>query len=215
MTTTPATATFAKTTQGIEDHLLNTVGVAPGAGQPQRPDAVGGPCRARTVVAPLGRDPSGRPHQQGAAGVLPVDGVPDGSHAGQRHRRARPARWRRCGLGAACPAAGGCGRPGGRCRSRQRRPGPARSVLPRLDGHARAAVVRLRHPLRVRHVRAGDRPRLPGGIPRPVAGRRHPVGVSARRRELPRALWRLGRTRGRQAPSGAMRPRWPRRPTTW
>jgi len=34
MTTTPATATFAKTTQGIEDHLLNTVGVAPALASP-------------------------------------------------------------------------------------------------------------------------------------------------------------------------------------
>ncbi len=34
MTTTPAAATFANTTQGIEDHLLNTVGVAPALASP-------------------------------------------------------------------------------------------------------------------------------------------------------------------------------------
>ena len=41
--------------------------------------------------------------------------------------------------------------------ARQRRPGPAGRVLPGFDGHARPAVLRLRHPLRVRHVRAGHR----------------------------------------------------------
>ena len=39
---------------------------------------------------------------------------------------------------------------------RQRRPRPARRLLPRLAGHARTAGDRLRHPLRVRHLRAGD-----------------------------------------------------------
>ena len=34
MTTTPAAASFANTTQGIEDHLLNTVGVAPALASP-------------------------------------------------------------------------------------------------------------------------------------------------------------------------------------
>ena len=46
-------------------------------------------------------------------------------------------------------------RAGARRRPRQRRPRPARRVLPRLDGDARAARLRLRHPLRVRHLRAG------------------------------------------------------------
>ena len=37
-------------------------------------------------------------------------------------------------------------------RARQRRPRPARRLLPRLDGHARHPRLRLRHPLRVRHL---------------------------------------------------------------
>jgi starch phosphorylase len=44
-------------------------------------------------------------------------------------------------------------------RARQRRPRPAGGLLPRFDGHARHSGLRLRHPLRIRHVPAADRRR--------------------------------------------------------
>ena len=97
-----------------------------------------------------------RPRRQGAPGVLPVDGVPDRPHAGQRAGRARPAAARppqRCAQHAAALEDVADAR--ARRRAGQRRPGPAGGLLPRLDGHAGPAVLRLRHPLRVRHVRAG------------------------------------------------------------
>ncbi len=52
---------------------------------------------------------------------------------------------------------------GGRAGPRQRRPRTARGLLPRLDGDAGDPVARLRHPLRVRHLRPGDPRRLAGG----------------------------------------------------
>ena len=64
---------------------------------------------------------------------------------------------------------------------RQRRPRPPRRLLPRLDGDARPARLRLRHPLRVRHLRAGDPRRLPGRARRRVAPLRQPVGDRAAR----------------------------------
>jgi hypothetical protein len=50
-----------------------------------------------------------------------------------------------------------------RSRARQRRPRPARGLLHGLAGHAADPGDRLRHPLRVRHLRPGDRRRLAGG----------------------------------------------------
>ena len=44
---------------------------------------------------------------------------------------------------------------GGGARARQRRPRPARRLLPRFAGDARDPGDRLRHPLRVRHLRPG------------------------------------------------------------
>ena len=67
-------------------------------------------------------------------------------------------------------------RAGARRGPRQRRPRPPRRVLPRLDGHARLPGHGLRHPLRVRHLRAGDRRRLPGRARRRVAQLRQPLG---------------------------------------
>ena len=68
----------------------------------------------------------------------------------------------------------------GRARARrgpgQRRPGAPRRVLPRLDGDAGPARLRLRHPLRVRHLRAGIRNGAPGRARRRVAALRQPVG---------------------------------------
>ena len=54
------------------------------------------------------------------------------------------------------PARGGVGR-----RPRQRRPRPAGRLLPRLAGHARLPVLRLRPPLRLRHLPPAHRRTAP------------------------------------------------------
>jgi hypothetical protein len=71
-----------------------------------RHDACRGPGGARAVVPALGGAGRRRPRRQGAPRVLPVDGIPDRPHAGQRAgragpdraggrgRRATPARWK-------------------------------------------------------------------------------------------------------------------------
>ena len=75
----------------------------------------------------------------------------------------------------------------------------AGGLLPRLDGDAGPAVVRLRHPLRIRHVRAEHPAGLPGRVPDPVARRRHALGVSAPSIAYPVRNRRLGRAApGRQ-----------------
>ena len=60
--------------------------------------------------------------------------------------------------------------------------------------------------------------RLPGRVPRPVAGRRHAVGVPARRRAATRCASAAGsstRSGDRRSGAGATPARWPPRPTTW
>ena len=120
--------------------------------------------------------------------LLPVGRVPDGAAAGQQ-----PAEPPDRGGG---PRGAGCPRPGLRRGARvrtgagtgQRRPRPARRVLPRLAGHPRAAGDRLRHPLRVRHLQAGVLRRLADRADRQLAGQRKPLGDRQTRRELPRQL---------------------------
>ena len=63
----------------------------------------------------------------------------------------------------------------------QRRPRPPRGLLHRLAGHARDSGAGLRHPLRVRHLPAGDRRRLAGGEDRQVAALRQSLGDRAAR----------------------------------
>ncbi len=92
-------------------------------------------------------------------------------------------------------------------RARQRRPRAARRVLPRLDGDARARGHRLRHPLRVRHLRAAHPRRLAGRARRRVAPRREPVGDAASGQDGPRQLLRAchrldGRPRALPRPLG-------------
>ena len=85
-------------------------------------------------------------------------------------------------------AGGGVGR-----RARQRRPGPAGRLLPGLGGHAGAAVLRLRHPLRVRHLpaaasRTATRSRLPTtGCATATPGRSRGPACSARSTSTGRA----------------------------
>ena len=215
MTTTPAAATFANDHPGHRRPPAQHRGGRARAGQPQRPDAVGGPCRARTAVAPLGRDPSGRPHRQGAAGVLPVDGVPDRPHAGQRHRRAGPARWRRCRPGAACPASW--------------RTWPTRSPMP---ASATAAWAGSRRASSTRWPRSGCRRSATASATNTACSRRRSTTAArwntptrgsptARRGSFraPASATRCALAAGSNTraapPPGAMRPRWPPRPTTW
>ena len=159
----------------------------------RRPDAGRGVRRPRAAVAALGADAGPRDGGQGAPRLLPVDGVPDRTHPRQRAGRPRPAGRSRRGPAAARAAPGGHRRPRARRGPRQRRPRSPGRLLSRFDGHARPAVVRLRHPLRVRHVRPGDPRRHPGRASRPLARGRHALGVSAHRHQLPGALRRLGR----------------------
>ncbi len=84
----------------------------------------------------------------------------------------------------------------------QRRPGPAGRLLPGLAGHPGAPVDRLRHPLRVRHLRPGDPRRLAGREDRQLAGARQPVGDRQAGRQLHRQLGRPHRDlRGRHGPA--------------
>ena len=73
-------------------------------------------------------------------------------------------------------------RAGGGARARQRRPRPAGRLLHGLARHARDPRHRLRHPLRVRHLRPGDPRRLAGRDDRQVAAPRQPLGDPPRRR---------------------------------
>ena len=144
-----------------------------------------------------------RLHQAGLAhGRLPVGRVPDGSAPGQqpdqsRHlRRSAPGgRRTRPGLRRAARAGGGAG-------PRQRRPRPAGRLLSRFAGDAGDPLARLRHPLRVRHLPAGDRRRLAGREDRQVAALRQPwevprpgVGGRGEARRPHRALHRRARAR--------------------
>ena len=129
---------------------------------------------------PLGRVPHGA-----APGQQPGEPGPHrGGPRGGRRTRARPRR---------APA------PGGGAGPRQRRPRPPRGLLPRFAGDAARAGDRLRHPLRVRHLRPGDPRRLAGRGHRQVAAPGQPVGD-------PPLRDRLHGRRGRPSPSATTTP---------
>jgi hypothetical protein len=75
----------------------------------------------------------------------------------------------------------GADRAGGGAGPGQRRAGAAGRLLPGFDGHAGDPVHRLRHPLRVRHLRAAPGRRLAGRADRQVAAQRQPLGTAAPR----------------------------------
>ncbi len=102
---------------------------------------------------------------------VPARPAPGEQPAQPRHHRDGPPGHRRPGPEPRRPA-----RAGGGARPRQRRPRPAGVVLPGFARDARGAGGRLRHPLRVRHLRPGDQGRLAGGDHRQVAALRQPVG---------------------------------------
>ena len=92
----------------------------------------------------------------------------------------------------------------GRSGAGQRRTGAPGRVLHGLAGDARAAGRRLRHPLRVRHLRAAHRRRPAGRAPRQLAAVRQPVGAAApRARRRPCAL-RRARAMRNGRPTGRM-----------
>ena len=72
-------------------------------------------------------------------------------------------------------------------------PRTAGRVLSRLARHSRAPGHRLRHPLRVRHLRPGDPRRMAGREDRQLVGQREPLGDSEARCELSGQLGRFCR----------------------
>ena len=173
---------------------------------PPRARPRGGPLhrrRARRVRSPgphRARPPHGRlahhgprPRQgPGEDSRLPVRRVPPGPSAGQRPAGHRPDRHRSRGPLRPRPRPGCHRRARGRAGPGQRRPGPSGRLLRRLAGDPRAAGHRVRHLLRVRHLRAVLRGRPTGGEARPVARPRQPVDVQPARA---RGLGRLQRSR--------------------
>ena len=91
----------------------------------------------------------------------------------------------------------------GGTRPRQRRPGTPGRLLHGFAGDAQRAGDRLRHPLRVRHLRSGDPRRLAGRADRQVAALRQPLGdrpVGDQLRRAVRRPHRLVPGRARRAP---------------
>ena len=140
-------------------------------------------------------------------GAGPAQQRPQPGRRGRLH--ARP--WRSSASGLEDIARAGVGR-----RPGQRRPGPPRGLHPGLGGHPGAALLRLRHPLRVRHLPAEDPGRLPGRVPRQLAALRQPLGDPALRRHLPGALLRPHRARHGRARAGTASTGWtPRTSGPW
>ena len=115
----------------------------------------------RKVVAYLSAEFLTGPHLGNNLLCLGMQGRGAGRAAGARPE---PERSSRTGRGA---------------RPRKWRARPAGRLLHGLAGHARCAGDRLRHPLRVRHLRSGDPRRLAGRDDRQVAAPRQPLGNRA------------------------------------
>ena len=140
-------------------------------------------------------------------GGVSLGGVPD--RAASRQQPGQPGPLGRGRAGGLEGRAGPVATPGagGRAGPRQRRPRPARRLLHGLAGDARRAGDRLRHPLRVRHLRSGDSRRLAGGDHRQVAALRQPVGDRAAGSDLRREVRRPHRAVSRRR-DGRYRVRW-------
>ena len=169
----------------------------PALGHPARLAVRPVPRGARPHDGPLAREPERRAGQRRQAGLLPVDGIPDRPRADQRTALGRPARRGPRSLHPARRRFRRADRPRARPRPGQRRPRPAGRLLPRLHGHPGRARHGLRHPLRLRHVRAAHRRRPPGRGARLLAGRRQPLGIHAARVQLHRAVRRPSGAGGR------------------
>ena len=182
----------------------------PEARHPPRPVRRAGAHRARPRPRPRRADcpGAGRPGLQDR-GVpvrrVPARPAPHEQPAQPRHRRADAAGPHGTGAGP-----GRAGRAGGGTGPRQRRPRAAGLVLHGLDGVARRPRDRVRHPLRVRHLRPGDQGRLAGGDHRQVAAQREPLGDPAAGGHLRGAVRRPHREvdrRSRAAPRPLGAPR--------
>ena len=87
------------------------------------------------------------------------------------------------------------------CGSRERRSRTTRLLLHGFLCHVQAPGLRVRHPLRLRHLLPGDRERLPGGEMRQLAPTRRPLGIRKARAHVRGALLREGQgVRGRDRP---------------
>ena len=177
----------------------------PEARHPPRPVCRPGAHRARPRprARRADRQGAGRPDiQDGGVPVrrVPARPAPHEQPAQPRHRRADAAGPHGTGAGP-----GRAGRAGGGTGPRQRRPRAAGVVLHGLDGVARRPSDRVRHPLRVRHLRPGHQGRLAGGDHRQVAAQRQSLGDPAAGGHLRGAVRRPHREVGR-------RPRSPARP---
>ena len=146
-------------------------------------------------LLPLGRVPD-RPATRQQPGQPRHRGERTGGDAGARPGSRRAARARR-----------GAG-PG------QRRSRSAGRLLSGLAGDARGSRDRLRHPLRVRHLRSGDPRRLAGRGDRQVAAERQSMGDRAPGRELLCQLRRPHRAYRRRDATGALDPE-QRRSRAW
>ena len=130
--------------------------------------------------------------------MLLLVGVPDRSQPGPVPDEPGSVRDRRGARRRARLRAGRDPRAGGRSRAGQRRPGAARRVLHGLAGDAGAARGRLRHPLRLRDVRAGHRGRAPDRAARQLAAARQPLGAAPARGRAEGALLRPRRAAPRR-----------------
>ena len=134
------------------------------------------PCCPRPPGRPLDQHPAAVPPPERQADLLPLARVPHRPGDGQQRHLPRAGRDLPRGDDAARPGLGRAPRRRGRCRSRQRRPRPARRLLPRFDGDPEASGHRLRHPLRLRRLQAVHRQRQPGGRAGQLAALRQPLG---------------------------------------
>ncbi len=188
----------------VFDHVIN-----PGGGRAARAVRGRGRRHARRALPAMGPDRAGVRPGQSQAGLLPLDGVPDRTVAGEQHHQpdalAR-GRLRRQGQGL---EARRDSRARARRRPRQRRARPARGVLHRIHGHDGHTGRRIRPPLRLRDLPPGDPRRLPGRTARPLAQSAGPVGSAAPERDgggAARLPVRGARGRDLGAPRAALAP---------
>ena len=159
------------------DNLFYVQGKFPGAGHPQRLLHGAGLHGARPPAAALDQH-RGRPTRGRARAPCPTCRP---SSCWGRTSATTWSTWASTtqvqqAMARAGPRLRRAARAGGGARPGQRRPGPAGGLLPGLAGHAGDPGHRLRHPLRVRHLRPGDPRRLAGREDRQVAALRQSVG---------------------------------------